>query len=80
MPDQVRGGAQGVRARAGTPLGGNGGAANRPDSSISHEAGRYGLVGVTIALLSWLVVSGLLLVVSAVLSAALAQDSVTPGS
>jgi membrane protein len=40
--------------------------------AISHGAERYGLVGVAIALLSWLVVFGLLLVVSAVLSAELA--------
>jgi membrane protein len=48
--------------------------------AISHEAERYGLVGVAIALLSWLVVFGLLLVVSAVLSAELARGPITPGS
>jgi membrane protein len=48
--------------------------------AISHEAERYGLVGVAIALLSWLVVFGLLLVVSAVLSAELARGPITPGN
>lgn len=44
--------------------------------AINHEAERYGVVGVAIALLSWLVVFGLLIVISAVLSAELAR---TPG-
>jgi len=41
--------------------------------AIGHQADRYGLVGVAIALLSWLVVLGLLLVVSAVVSAEVAS-------
>ncbi|GAY08069.1 YhjD/YihY/BrkB family envelope integrity protein [Pseudonocardia sp. N23] len=40
---------------------------------VGREAERYGLVGVAVALLSWLVVLGLLLVVSAVLSAELSS-------
>ena len=48
--------------------------------AISHGAERYGLVGVAIALLSWLVVFGLLLVVSAVLSAELTRGRITSGS
>jgi membrane protein len=48
--------------------------------AISHGVERYGLVGVAIALLSWLVVFGLLLVVSAVLSAELARGPITSGS
>ncbi|HWM60244.1 MAG TPA: YhjD/YihY/BrkB family envelope integrity protein [Pseudonocardia sp.] len=43
--------------------------------AIGHEADRYGLFGIAIALLSWLVVLGLLLVVSAVLSAELTRNS-----
>jgi len=42
--------------------------------AIGHEADRYGLFGIAIALLSWLVVLGLLLVVSAVLSAELTRN------
>jgi membrane protein len=43
--------------------------------AIGHEADRYGLFGIAIALLSWLVVLGLLLVISAVLSAELTRNS-----
>ena len=47
--------------------------------AIGHDADRYGLFGIAIALLSWLVVLGLLLVVSAVLSAELTRNPMTPG-
>lgn len=42
-------------------------------AALSREASRYGLLGVAVALLSWLVVLGLLLVLSAVLGAELAE-------
>jgi membrane protein len=41
--------------------------------ALSRDASRYGLLGVAVALLSWLVVLGLLLVLSAVLGAELAR-------
>lgn len=45
----------------------------RLPAALSREATRYGLLGVAVALLSWLVVLGLLLVLSAVLGAELAE-------
>ena len=47
-------------------------------AALSREASRYGLLGVAVALLSWLVVLGLLLVLSAVLGAELARDPTVP--
>jgi membrane protein len=44
--------------------------------ALSRDASRYGLLGVAVALLSWLVLLGLLLVLSAVLGAELARRSV----
>ncbi|MDN5915813.1 MAG: YihY/virulence factor BrkB family protein [Pseudonocardia sp.] len=46
-------------------------------AAVSREATRYGLIGVAMALLSWLVVLGLLLVVSAVVSAELVRPVTT---
>lgn len=42
--------------------------------ALTREASRYGLLGVAVALLSWLLVLGLLLVLSAVLGAELARQ------
>jgi len=44
---------------------------------ISHEAAKYGLVGVAVAVVSWLVILGLLLVLSAVVSAELVGGAQT---
>jgi membrane protein len=46
---------------------------------ISHEATKYGLVGIAVALVSWLVILGLLLVLSAVFSAELAREPADHG-
>jgi membrane protein len=45
---------------------------------ISHEAAKYGLVGIAVAVVSWLVILGLLLVLSAVFSAELAREPTLP--
>jgi membrane protein len=45
---------------------------------ISHEAEKYGLIGIAVAVVSWLVILGLLLVLSAVFSAELAREHVRP--
>lgn len=47
-------------------------------AAVSREATRYGLIGVAVALVSWLVVLGLLLVLSAVLGAELARVDGSP--
>ncbi len=43
---------------------------------ISHEAAKYGLIGVAVAIVSWLVILGLLLVLSAIFSAELVHGTV----
>jgi membrane protein len=43
---------------------------------ISHEAEKYGLIGIAVAVVSWLVILGLLLVLSAVFSAELVREPV----
>jgi membrane protein len=45
---------------------------------ISHEAAEYGLVGIAVAVVSWLVIVGLLLVLSAVFGAELAREPTGP--
>jgi membrane protein len=45
---------------------------------ISHEAEKYGLIGIAVAVVSWLVILGLLLVLSAVFSAELVREHVRP--
>ncbi len=44
--------------------------------AISYEAAKYGIVGVAVAVVSWLLVLGLLLVLSATLSAELAREPI----
>ena len=46
--------------------------------AVTHQADRYGLFGVAVALLSWLLLMGLLLVFSAVLGAELAGEEPDP--
>jgi membrane protein len=43
---------------------------------ISHEAEKYGLIGIAVAVVSWLVILGLLLVLSAVFSAELVREPI----
>jgi membrane protein len=48
-------------------------------AALARQAARYGLLGVAVSLLSWLVAVGLLLVLSAVLGAELARRPEAPG-
>jgi membrane protein len=43
---------------------------------IAHEAAKYGLIGIAVAVVSWLVILGLLPVLSAIFSAELAQEPI----
>jgi membrane protein len=45
---------------------------------ISYEAGKYGLIGIAVAVVSWLVILGLLLVLSAVFGAELSREPTRP--
>jgi membrane protein len=45
---------------------------------ISYEAGKYGLIGIAVAVVSWLVILGLLLVLSAVFGAELSREPSRP--